>query len=72
VPVSQAGQINLAVYDVLGKLVYQTIVETTDLGSTVVKWDGKNNSGNLVPNGQYHLKITNGNQLFSGKAIINR
>lgn len=49
----QQTKIQLKVYDILGKEIKMLINEVQSPGIYEIKWDGKNNYGNLVPSGIY-------------------
>ncbi|GAB4186982.1 MAG: flagellar hook assembly protein FlgD [Thalassobaculales bacterium] len=54
---SKASTVKLEVTDEAGKVVYTTTGETA-AGDHTFNWDGKNASGDLLPNGAYTLKVT--------------
>ncbi|MDI6804891.1 MAG: right-handed parallel beta-helix repeat-containing protein [Bacteroidota bacterium] len=52
------GQVNITVYDVVGKLVTTLVDEQKDAGSYSVVWNGRNDAGVEVGNGMFFYKIT--------------
>lgn len=51
-------QMNISVYDVLGKLVKSLVDEQKNAGYYSVDWNGRNESGAEVGNGMFFYKIT--------------
>lgn len=49
----QQTKVQLKVYDILGKEIKMLINEVQSPGIYEIKWDGKNNYGNVVPSGIY-------------------
>jgi len=70
--VPEQAQINLAIYDNTGNVVYKTSGRNTD---TFV-WDLKNNAGRDVANGSYLIiaeaKGANGNYAYSAKVGVKK
>ena len=62
--------VELIIYDVLGKEVVQLINNDFAAGSYSAKWDGRNNSGQLVPSGMYIYKIKVGQFISSKKMVL--
>jgi hypothetical protein len=60
--VAKAGQVEIRIFDVAGRLV-NTIVDQAKLGDNFVTWDGKGKSGYKAPSGVYFYQIKTG--LFS-------
>lgn len=58
VPVS--GRVDLAVYDVTGKLVRTLVNDNQNVNYYRVAWDGRDNAGKLVASGVYFYKLTSG------------
>jgi hypothetical protein len=48
------GQIRLRIYDVSGRVV-RTL--TASEGQTLVRWDGLDDGGTILPSGMYHVRI---------------
>jgi hypothetical protein len=53
-------QVNLGLYDVMGRQIRQLVCSNKDPGYYSVRWDGKNNSGLIVASGAYYLRLTAG------------
>ena len=58
VPVS--GRVDLAVYDVTGKLVRTLVSDNQGVNYYRIAWDGRDNSGKFVSSGVYFYKLTSG------------
>ena len=56
----QSSEVELVVYDILGKKVQTVVSETREAGSHQVIWDGKDSYGNDVSSGIYFYKLTAG------------
>jgi len=52
------GEVELAVYDVLGRLVRQVVNESQPAGVHKVTWDGKDANGKLAESGVYFMKLS--------------
>jgi hypothetical protein len=57
-----SGNVSIRVLDVTGRLVRELANEKQQVGEHVVKWDGKDGRGRVVPPGVYfyHLQTANG------------
>jgi hypothetical protein len=51
------GQVNLAVFDVQGRRVRTLVNEVREAGRHVVRWDGKNETGQAVASGMYFTRM---------------
>jgi len=51
------GDVNLAIYDALGRMVLTLVNTYKVFGEYTIVWDGKDNSGNSVPAGNYYYKL---------------
>ncbi len=63
--------LNLRIYDILGNLIHQQRFAFLDAGDQIIDWNGKNNFGEIVPNGVYlyHI-IIDGELRGKGKFIV--
>jgi len=52
------GEVRLAVYDVMGRLVRQIVNDRKPAGVHKAAWDGKNANGKLVSSGVYFMKLS--------------
>jgi len=52
------GEVKLAVYDVMGRLVRQVVNGKIPAGLHRVAWDGKDANGRLVSSGVYFMKLS--------------
>lgn len=71
--VTDAAKVNVTILDASGKAVRQFDLnngQPVETGVYAIEWDGKDNSGAVVPDGAYHVKIAafdgNGVALASG------
>lgn len=65
--------VTLRVYDVLGNVVRTLATgETFGMGSHSLKWDGRDNSGNIVANGMYYYQLTTANFVETVKMQVVR
>ncbi|MFO7638094.1 MAG: FlgD immunoglobulin-like domain containing protein [bacterium] len=68
--VSRAGQVNLGVYDVTGKLV-RTLVDGQVLpGAQTATWNRTDDNGRRVSNGTYFYRLTVDGRTFSAKSVV--
>ena len=58
--IPQSEPVKLDIYNVRGQLVRALIRQQQNAGYHVVKWDGRNDQGNLVSSGLYFYKIQAG------------
>jgi hypothetical protein len=57
----------IKIYDMLGRLIRQYALNTNGTGNYKVYWDGRNESGIIVPAGNYIYTVTLGNTVLAGK-----
>jgi len=55
------AQINIDIYDILGRKVRTLVSERKEVGEHMVHWDGKDDSGNECPSGLYFARISQWN-----------
>ncbi|MAT38348.1 MAG: hypothetical protein CL946_01955 [Ectothiorhodospiraceae bacterium] len=63
---------SLKIYNLLGKEVRTLFQENRLSGLYTTIWDGRNQSGNLVPPGIYVYKLTAGNQTQTRRMLLTR
>ena len=68
--IPKSGNVELRVYDILGREVMELVNENFAAGSYTVEWNGKNNYGNQVPSGVYIYTIRSGQFISSKKMIL--
>lgn len=68
--VIEKSEVSLIIYNTLGQTVRRLITETRSSGHHRVLWDGKNDSGVLVPSGVYIYQLRAGNNIQSRKMIF--
>ena len=60
----RSGQVNLTIFDILGREVAEIVNANAYNGQHTVIWDGKNSAGQSVPSGVYFYKLmTMGNNI---------
>lgn len=67
--VEENTQVQIAIYDMLGKVVKVLLNEQQAKGIHQVSWDGKNSEGEFVKAGNYFYRITAGTYTESGKLM---
>ncbi len=68
--IKAAGNVNLTVYDVVGRRVRELVNERRERGAYKVVWDGQNDTGQTVASGVYFYKITAGSFTDTRKMTI--
>ena len=63
-------RVQLKIYDILGKEVKLLFDEMQSQGIHEIKWDGKNNSGNVVPSGIYFCILRTNQNMKAIKLIL--
>ncbi|MGC9343047.1 MAG: FlgD immunoglobulin-like domain containing protein [Bacteroidales bacterium] len=51
-------------YNIVGDIILRSNRELKAPGTYFITWDGKSNSGELVPSGVYHIKLIAGSKVF--------
>jgi photosystem II stability/assembly factor-like uncharacterized protein len=67
--IPKSANVNVKIYDILGKEVKSLINDKFDMGTHKIAWDGKNNFGSSVATGIYYYKI-NSNDFVSVKKMM--
>lgn len=67
---ANGGYISLNIYDLLGREIKTLISEDQAPGNYTVSWDGRDESGNIVPSGIYLYTLNAGNIVESKKMIL--
>jgi len=65
--------INLKVYDATGRLI-KTLVkaQSPEPKTYTIKWDGRDDKGNLLPSGVYFIRLETGGITETEKVILTR
>jgi hypothetical protein len=63
-------KVSLKIYNTLGQEVRTLVNEDQSAGFKEIMWDGKNNTGNVVPTGVYMYRIVAGNYVKSQKMMM--
>jgi len=61
------AQINIDIYDIMGRLVRRLVDERKGVGIHKIIWDGRNDDGSQCPSGVYFAKITQWDLGFMGR-----
>lgn len=69
---SQRSAVSLKIYDISGRLVCTLVNELQEAGRYEVSWDGRDDSGKLVPSGVYFCKLKAGKFTAIKKLILLR
>jgi hypothetical protein len=65
-----SGYISLNIYDLLGREIKTLVSEDQASGNYSVSWNGRDESGNIVPSGIYLYSLKAGNFIQSKKMIM--
>ena len=69
--ISEKKKITLSIYDLIGRLVKSFTLTTDHLAlSTAVSWDGRDDSGKLLPSGIYYCRLSQGNRTETRKILF--
>ena len=63
------GRVELAIYDVMGRLVRSLVSEVRPAGENAVRWNGQDNNGRGVASGTYYARLQMGQQA-SVKSLV--
>jgi flagellar hook assembly protein FlgD len=62
--------VNLVIYNLLGQEVRKLVNAQQPAGYHIAVWDGRDNSGRLVPTGVYHYRIQAGNFTMTKRMLM--
>jgi flagellar hook assembly protein FlgD len=62
--------VNLVIYNMLGQEVRKLVNAQQPAGYHTAVWDGRDNSGRLVPTGVYHYRIQAGNFTMTKRMLM--
>ncbi|MCX6169458.1 MAG: T9SS type A sorting domain-containing protein [Ignavibacteriales bacterium] len=68
--VSTVGQVQLKIYDFLGREIAALVNEEKSPGKYQVGWNGEDKNGNKVPSGIYFYRMTAGNYSLTKKMLL--
>lgn len=66
----ESGRVELAVYDVRGRLVRTLLEGVRPAGEESVVWDGTDNGGAPLSSGVYFVRLTRGNDAQATKVVL--
>lgn len=69
---AESGHVNLAVYDMRGRLVTTLVDSERSSGMQSAVWNGVDQNGDIAPSGLYFYQIESGKHVESGKIILTR
>ncbi len=67
---AQTGNVNLAVYDISGRLVKELVNGSMSAGDHEIVWSGKNGNGNQVASGVYFYKMVTADFSSTEKMVM--
>lgn len=68
--IGKAGDVTLAIYNLLGQRIRTLVDGRQSAGSHVVRWDGSDEFGRSVPSGVYLYRLTVGHQTQTRKMLL--
>ena len=68
----RAGEASLKVYDVQGRELRNLVEGRLSAGPHVTHWDGRDNTGRLLPSGIYFYRLASGDRSETRKAMLVR
>ncbi len=68
--VAKDSHITLEMYDLFGRLIKDLVDEDKQKGVYYIKWDGKDNNGDIVPRGVYIFVMDAGDEVVRKKVFI--
>jgi hypothetical protein len=68
--IPRSGEVNIAVYDIQGRLVRTFASHTQQAGSHAIVWDARNNGGVNVSSGTYFCRIDFNNSFLVRKLVL--
>jgi uncharacterized repeat protein (TIGR01451 family) len=68
----RSGVVNLAIYDLSGRLVKELVAGERSLGPHVTNWNGRDRAGRAVPSGVYFARLETGGWSESAKIVVVR
>jgi len=68
----EAGEVDLRVYDVSGRLVRTLARGPREEGDHEVVWDGRDERGRDVPSGIYFLRMQAGERVETARTVLIR
>jgi hypothetical protein len=66
------GSVRLEVLDPAGRLVRVLTLSPRSAGSCLLRWDGRDGSGQAVPGGAYFFRMTGAGGTATGRAMLLR
>jgi hypothetical protein len=70
IAVKEQTNIQVAVYNILGKEIKLVLDENLPAGEFIIQWDGKDNEGNILSGGVYFIRMTAGSYHKTIKSIL--
>jgi|WetSurMetagenome_2_1015567.scaffolds.fasta_scaffold92877_1 hypothetical protein len=66
----ESGDVDIKVYNILGKVMKSLLEENLPVGEYTVQWDGKDDKGNLLPGGVYFIQMNAGEYRQTIKSVL--
>ncbi len=70
VDLPKSSQVEIAVYDLLGRFVSTLLTGTKEAGSLTLSWDGRDEAGKAVPTGMYVIRMKAGEFTAAQKVLL--
>ncbi|HDP68304.1 MAG TPA: T9SS type A sorting domain-containing protein [Candidatus Marinimicrobia bacterium] len=68
--IPQPGNLEVVIYDILGKEIYHFNQHYPLPGTYTLKWQGRSNSGAILPSGLYLIRVKFNNQIHRQKIML--
>jgi len=68
--INSAGLVKLSIFNLQGQEIRALVNEFKPIGAYQVGWDGRDDSGNAMPTGQYFYKIQAGNETLMKRMTL--
>ncbi|MFI5253317.1 MAG: FlgD immunoglobulin-like domain containing protein [Bacteroidota bacterium] len=70
VAIPKTADVNISVYDILGRNIATLMSGSQSAGYHTVQWDGKNSHGLDVPSGAYFIRMMSGSYIKAQKVLL--
>jgi flagellar hook assembly protein FlgD len=67
---ANAGEVELSVYDLLGRKVSTLVASNLPAGSHVINWNGLDDSGHQVSSGMYLYVLKTAGETFANRMVL--
>ncbi|MFH1679970.1 MAG: T9SS type A sorting domain-containing protein, partial [Candidatus Eisenbacteria bacterium] len=70
--INEPGPARVEIFDVRGRLVWRTYLESAGAGDRALSWDGRGHGGAELPAGVYFGRVTTGSRTGTDRLVILR